>query len=725
VTPGPAWRWRRRVPTVLQMEAVECGAASLAMVLAYHRRWVSLEALRDACRVSRDGARAGNIVRAARDYGMQAEGRGITAEEIDDLALPAIVYWNRNHFLVVERAGRKSVTLCDPASGRRRVPREEFARSYSGIAIELQPGPGFRRGGTPPQVFRPVLRQLLPDRASVVMAMALTLLAVLPGLLLPAALKAFTDDVLTRQFDDWLLPVALVLLATAATAGLLRWLQQQVLLKLGTAVAARLSLRLMQRLLELPYLYFTQRHAADLAMRVGLCQQLAQTLSGPLPTTLAGLITAGMFSLLLLFHSPELTAVALGLSALNLGAALLRQRSLFDMNAVALSARARLLAVSAGGLAGIETLKAQGGEDAFFRLWCGRQVAFAGTTQRLSVTAMRLSLLPAALGAATTPLILGTGAWLIMRGELTIGGLLAFQVLVGQVTGPLQAVQGLGDQLQQVKASFLRIQDVLEHGQGRAGPAAPALLSPPAAAPAARLTGHIAFEAVSACYGPGAPLVLRDLFFRIAPGERVAFVGATGSGKSTLLRLLSRTIDPAAGRILFDGQDLAALPPEAFAASVSVVEQETQIFAGSVADNLTMWDPTCDPAAVAEACRDACIHDTIAALPGGYAARLDEGGLNLSGGQRQRLEIARALVKRPTVMILDEATSALDPVTEKTVMDNLRRRGCTCVIVAHRLSTIRDCDRIHVLEGGGVIEQGTHEALLAAGGRYAALVAAT
>jgi ABC-type bacteriocin/lantibiotic exporter with double-glycine peptidase domain len=387
---------------------------------------------------------------------------------------------------------------------------------------------------------------------------------------------------------------------------------------------------------------------------------------------------------------------------------------------VALSARTKLLGASTGGLLGIETLKASGGEDEFFRFWSGHQVSFSSTTQHLSTLAIWLGFVPSLLGSASPALILGMGAWLIMDGELTLGGLLAFQVLAGQVTGPLASLQGLNSQMQQVKATFLRIQDVLQYDDPAQRPLLPS--AGVSAEMGTRLSGRIEFENVSIAYGPKSPLVLQDLSFTIEPGERIGLVGASGSGKSTMLRLLSGIIEPTGGAIRLSDVDLHAVPKPLFYASVSVVEQDPQIFAGTVIDNLSMWDPTCDMQAITRAATDACIHDVIAALQGGYSAHLIEGGKNLSGGQQQRIEIARALVKDPTIVILDEATSALEPLTEKQVMDNLRRRGCTCIVAAHRLSTIRDCDRIIFLKDGQIAETGSHQALMQLGGGYAALV---
>ena len=696
------------------MEAVDCGAACLAMVLASYRLWAPMNEVREACGVSRDGVSAGAVLRAAARYGMEGRGLQMDAAGIGTAALPAIAFWGEDHFVVVEAFRARSLTLIDPATGRRRISHAEFARLFSGIVLELWPGPAFQAGGRPPAVLRGVLALLRPDRAAIKVCAAYALLSIAPALVIPAALKAFVDDVLLRHFVDWMLPIVATLLLAAIVSAALSWLQQACEMRIAAAVGNRMAARTTRHILHLSFLCATRRHPADIAARVALCNQLGTVLAA-LPGAFLGLITAALFAGVLAVYSTVLLFVVLALAGLGVVLGATRLRLQFDQQATLLGAQSRLAAVSMGGIAAIETLKASGGEDDYYRRWSGQQTAVADLMQQQAATQLWLGIAPQVVAAITPVTVIAVGAWLILQGELTIGGLLATQALLGRVNGPLQSLPKLARQLQQVRALYLRIADLAVVPV----PPAPADLTALACTPHA-----VMFENVTAGYGPGTPDVLHGISFTVCHNERVAFVGASGSGKSTLLRLLSNALEPRSGRILLGGCDARAIPPEALPTALGVVEQELVVFAGTVLDNLTLWDPAANQAAVTEAAGDAELHAVLAAMPGSYHAEVAEGGGNLSGGQRQLLEIARALVPQPSVLVMDEATSALDALTEQRVMDNIRRRGCTCLMVAHRLSTVRDCDRIYVLEAGRVVEMGDHAALMALHGVYAGLVAA-
>lgn len=713
---------RKRTPTVLQIEAVECGAASLAMILAYYGRWVPLEELRTACGVSRDGAKAANLLKAARGYGLDT--KGFKVEEIEEafaVNRPFVAFWNFNHFLVVEGITRKRVYLNDPAAGPRSVPIDEFRGSFTGVMLDFVPNADFKKGGERKRLRQALASRLGGTESLFAYLIVTTLFLAVPGFLTPAFTKTFIDDVLTRGFDKWLFPLTIGFILTACLSGLLTFLQQRCLLKLQNRLSIVSAAQFFWRALRVPVDFYSQRFVGDIASRVQSIQRVSQLLSGPLPTNLVNCLTIGFYGAIMLFYSIPLTLATTGLMAVNLFAVRMVRRKRADLNRLLLHQRAKVTGASIAGLQAIETLKATGTENDFFGLWSGYQTLSLNTSQSLGVYSTVLSAIPTTLNSMATALVLGYGGYLIMMGNLTIGGLVAFQGLLGQFSSPVSQLVGFGSQLQEIEGDLNRLDDMMKQKEDPML-AAERISATPGTADAARLSGAIELRAVSFGYGPlDAPLI-KDFNLVVHPGRRVALVGATGSGKSTIAKMILGLYQPLSGEILYDGKPASQIPRHIFTASVGAVAQESQTFQGTVADNLSMWDPTVPAETILRAAKDACIHDVIAARAGGYDSDMAEAGANFSGGQRQRLEIARALVHDPAVLVLDEATSALDPLTEKTIDDNIRRRGCTCVIVAHRLSTIRDCDEIIVLDRGNILERGTHDELVALGGRYAKLV---
>jgi NHLM bacteriocin system ABC transporter peptidase/ATP-binding protein len=711
---------RRRVPTILQMEAVECGAASLAMILAHHGRWESLERLRAQCGVTRDGSKASNLLKAARRLGLSAKGFRKEPEQLPELPLPAIIHWNFCHYVVFEGFEKDHALLNDPAEGPRRVPMEEFEEAYTGVVLAFEPGEDFERAGRAPGVLRPLFRHLDGEGSGLVFLVTASLLLVLPGLALAGLSQVFVDQVLVAGFDDWLLRLMLGLVVAALFQAVLVWLQQRYLLRIQTKLGLKMASSFVWDLLRLPMSFFTQRHAGDLADRISANDSIARLLSGGLAGNVVDLVSVVVYGIAIALYDVTLAAVGLALAGVNVAVLRWTARARADANRALLNDQGKLAAATLGMIRTMETLRAGGREQETFAHWAGFQARVLSGSQRLGAMGARLAAWPMALEALTAIAVLGIGGYNVMAGTMTVGALVAVRTLMGRFTAPIASLVDLWDDVQRIQADLARLDDVRAHPPSAAASSTDAA----GADDTEELTGALRLEGVTFGYSPFDPPLIEDFDLDLAPGARVALVGGSGSGKSTLGRLMCGLAEPAAGRILYDGIPLEALPRDVFANAVSYVDQDVFLFEGTVRENLTLWADGVPEDALTRALRDAAIDDVVLARRGGLDAHVEEGGGNFSGGQRQRLEIARALVSDPALVILDEATAALDPITELTIDDNLRRRGCACVIIAHRLSTIRDCDEIVVLDRGRIVERGDHASLMAAEGVYAALIRA-
>ncbi|MFQ6148385.1 NHLP family bacteriocin export ABC transporter peptidase/permease/ATPase subunit [Streptomyces seoulensis] len=709
-----------RTPTVLQMEAVECGAASLAMVLAHYGRHVPLEELRIACGVSRDGSRASNLLKAARGYGLTAKGMQMDTAALAEVKAPAILFWEFNHYVVYEgrgrRFGRRGVYVNDPGNGRRFVPMEDFDAAFTGVVLVLEPGEDFTRGGR-----RPGIRGALPARlrgtaGALPVAVLASLLLVAVGAAVPALSRVYIDTYLIGGQSSLLGVLFAAMAACVLFTVALTWLQQANLLH-GRIVSSTLAgARFLRHLLRLPVTFYAQRSPADLVQRLQSNDAVAETLARDLAAAGVDAVVVVLYAVLLYTYDPQLTAVGIGVALLNIVAMRVVVRLRATRTAKLRADTARLTNTTYNGLQLIETMKATGGEDGYFRTWAGQHATTLEEQQRLGVPSAWLGVVAPTLATVNSALILWIGGMRAVEGHISVGLLVAFQALVARFTAPLTRLNGIAGRVQDFAADVARLKDVEDfrtdplHTRSGAGDST------------RRLRGHVELENVSFGYSPLDEPLLRGFDLRVGPGQQVALVGGSGSGKSTVSRLISGLYAPWEGEIRVDGRRLADIPRGTLAASVSFVDQEVFLFEGTVRDNVALWDPSITDEAVVEALRDAALYDDVARRPGGIRGKVAQDGRDLSGGQRQRLEIARALVRRPSILVLDEVTSALDAETEQVVMDNLRRRGCACVVIAHRLSTVRDSDEIVVLRHGTVVERGRHEELLARGGAYAALV---
>ncbi|MEM7051281.1 MAG: NHLP family bacteriocin export ABC transporter peptidase/permease/ATPase subunit [Acidobacteriota bacterium] len=711
-------RRRARTPTILQMEAVECGAASLAIVLAHYRKWEPLEKLRIACGVSRDGSKASNVVKAARRYGLVAKGFKKQPEALRSLPAPMILHWNFNHFLVLEGIDRGKVYLNDPAMGPRVVDEEELDQSFTGVVLTFTPSQDFAPGGQPPSMVPALRRRLIGSAAAVAFVLLAGLALVMPGLVVPVFSKVFVDRVLLEGRLDWLKPLLLAMGLTAAVLGSLTWIQQHFLLRLETKIALAGSSRFLWHVLRLPTEFFSQRFSGDISSRVQINDRVAQLLSRDLATNFLAILAVLFYAFVLFRYDVVLTLVGIAVASLNVAALRFVSRKRVDGNRRLLQERGKLDGTAIGGLQMIETYKASGGETDLYARWAGYQSKVVNIRQDLERQTQILDTIPPVLSALSTALILGLGGLRVMDGELTLGGLVAFQVLMASFIAPINRLVNLGGKLQTVEGDMARLDDVLRYPTDPAYEAAEESSDPPL-----KLHGHLELRNVSFGYNRLDPPLISGLDMVLEPGKRIALVGGSGSGKSTVAKLVNGLYEPWEGEILFDGKARRDLDRRTLNHSMSSVDQSIFLFEGSVRENLTLWDSTAALPEIVAAARDASIHDDIAARPGGYDSPVREGGSNFSGGQRQRLEIARALVGSPTLLVLDEATSALDSTTEQRIDQNLRRRGATCLIVAHRLSTIRDADEIIVLDHGKVVQRGTHDQLMATpDGPYAQLI---
>ncbi|NBD25153.1 NHLP family bacteriocin export ABC transporter peptidase/permease/ATPase subunit [Paenibacillus glycinis] len=730
---------RVKTPTVLQMEAVECGAAALAIIMGYHGSHIPLEELRVECGVSRDGSKANNILKAARKYGLTAKGYKKNPEDLRSMAFPMIIHWNFNHFLVLEGFKGDRVYLNDPAAGPRVVSAEEFDMSFTGVALTFAASEQYRRVGQETGMLKALGSRLKGSESALAYVILAGLFLVVPGLVIPVFTKVLIDNILLGGLRNWLIPLLLGMVATAFMRAALTWLQRSYLLRLEMKFSLSTSGRFFWHVLRLPIEFFSQRYSGEIGSRVMINDRVAQLLSGDLAVAVLNSIMIVFYLLLMTQYSLLLTAIAVAVALVNVLFLRFVSKKRVDQNMRLLQETGKMQGVSMGGLQLIETLKSSGSESDFFAKWSGYQSKLLQSQQQLGVSSALLSAVPGLLSGISTAVIVSVGGFQVMDGVMTVGMLVAFQSLMASFIEPVNQMVQLGSSMQEAQGGLKRLDDVLNYkldaqlaaspgealeGPGRQESAAGAEETEAGhdAEIGAKLSGFVELREVTFGYNRLEGPLIENFSLKLKPGTRVALVGGSGSGKSTVAKLVAGIYEPWSGEIRFDGAARGQLPRELIGNSVAVVDQDIHLFEGTIKENLSLWDATIPETDIVRAAKDACIHDEISSRGGGYDHAIEESGGNFSGGQRQRLEIARALAGNPSVLVLDEATSALDPKTEQLVDASIRRRGCTCLIVAHRLSTIRDADEIIVMHRGKVSERGTHHELLAKNGAYAKLI---
>ena len=715
----PVTKGAAKVPVIMQLEALECGAASLAMVLAYYGKWVPLEQVRADCGVSRDGSNAKNVYLAAENYGLNAKAYRRTPETLkSNGSFPCIIHWNFNHFVVLNGFKGKYAMINDPARGLVRVDAEEFDKAFTGVSLEFEPSEDFVADGKRKSTVDFARKRLRGAGAATVFVMLTTVITSLFGIINPVMTQVFMDRLLTHKNDDWLLPFIGILSGLALIQMIVAWAQAIYSLRISGKMALVGSSTYMWKVLKMPMEFFSQRMAGDIQSRQVTNASIAETLVNTLSPLLINSIMLVVYLVFMLNKSVLLTAIGLSVMVMNVFLSRVISKKRINTTRVQMRDSAKLSSTTVAGIEMIETIKASGAEDGFFQKWSGYQASVNSQNVKIEKTNQILGAIPTFLSTAASYAVLILGVWFAMNGDLTLGAVLMFQHFLDQFMSPAMTLVTAGQTIQEMRTQMERVEDVMEYPSDKnveirveAGEQG-----------LGKLGGNIEMKNITFGYSRLAEPLIKDFSMSVKPGSRTAFVGASGSGKSTLSKLISGLYEPWEGEILFDGKPRTEFDRDVMTGSLAVVDQDITIFEDTVANNIKMWDESIQDFEMILAARDAQIHNDIMQRDGGYEYMLTEGGRNLSGGQRQRLEIARVLSQDPSIIILDEATSALDAKTEEDVVKAITDRGITCIVIAHRLSSIRDCDEIIVLEHGTVVERGTHSELMKLGGAYSELV---
>ena len=705
-----------KTPTIYQMEATECGAASLSMIMGYYGRHMALEQLRIETGVSRDGCNAKNILRAARKFGLEAKGYRKSLEKLLECKPPCIIHWNFNHFVVWEGVKGKYAYINDPAMGRRKLTLEEIDDCFTGIVLMFEKTENFQKEKQKKTLLTFIKQRLKGQYSSLIALVAIGLCLVFPGLVIPVFSQVFVDDILLGGNTKWITAFLIIMACTVLFQAALTFYRGLLLEKLQNKMALVSAHEFLTHMFRLPMGFFDQRYSGDLAERVENNNNVSTFLAGDLAETVLNIMVAAFYLFLLLSYSPLLTLIGVCSVAINLLIVKFSSDAISNTTMKLQQDQGKMIGSVFAGLNITSTLKASGTENEYVGRIQGYYAKTILLEQKLGKQQQILNAIPAVANEICNVLVMMAGGILVINGEMTAGMLVAYSSLLGSFTQPVNQLVGFIQKIQTLKADMSRVEDIMKYEEDSK------FAEQETVPMSEKLTGEIELKDISFGYSILEKPLVEGFNFHLPCGSSIAFVGASGCGKSTVSKIVSGLYMPWTGEVLMDGVESKKIPKEILSSSVSTVSQSITLFSGTIRDNLTMWNKNILDEDMVKAAKDACIHDAITAKPGAYEFMLTEGGTNLSGGQRQRLEIARALVTNPSILIMDEATSALDPIVEKEILDNIKRRGCTCVIVAHRLSAIRDCDEIIVMERGKIVQRGTHEDLAAKEGHYQRLI---
>ncbi len=722
-----------KVPVILQMEALECGAASLCMIMAYYNKWVPLEKVRADCGVSRDGSNADNISKAAENYGLQVKAKRYSAGLLKKVGeFPCIVWWNYNHFLVLNGFKNNKAVLNDPAMGQISVSIDEFDSSYSGVCLFFKPGDDFTADGKRESTFGFIMERMRGNIAILALIILVTAFSVLAGVIIPVSSYVYSDEILIGNNYE-LLQVILILFGVLILYQLIcRIFGRVITCRAAGKSAVSSNVSFLWHILRMPVGFFSQRYAGDLTARQSENDDVAKTLVSQLAPVAIQIVLLIFYVAVMVNYSINLTLIGIVTAIVNLFIAGWISHKRMEISRVQSRDEGKVTGITISGIDMIETIKASGAENGFFERWAGYQALAVRSKTAFESVNQCLGPLPVFVQQISSAIVLAMGAWLIMEGYMTQGSFLAFQSMLTSFFNPVNELISAGQSIQEMRSSMERIGDVMKYpveisdsyseDNSNNGDGSFFRKAERKTENIQKLSGSVELKDVTFGYSPLEEPLIKNFSLTLKPGSRVALVGGSGSGKSTVAKLIAGLYEPWSGSITFDEKLRSQIPREVFTASVSMVDQEVTMFADTIENNIKMWDTTVESYDMILAARDADIHDDILKRSGGYRSVIKENGKDLSGGQRQRIEIARALAGDPSIIIMDEATSALDTKTEFQVTEAIKNRGITCLVVAHRLSAIRDCDEIVVLDRGVVAERGNHEELMKKNGHYSRLV---